>query len=76
MRAYRIHDFGGPDSWKQEDLPDPTPGPGEAVVRVRAVALNYRDLLVAKGLYSKNLPLPLVPCSDGADRRSSRSVPG
>ena len=66
MRAYRIHEAGGPDSLKLEDLPEPKAGPGQVLVRVRATSLNYRDLLVIKGLYSKNLPLPLVPLSDGA----------
>ena len=66
MRAYRIHELKGPDGLRLDDLPEPEPGPGEVRVRVRAVALNYRDLLVVNGAYSKNLPLPLVPCSDGA----------
>ena len=56
----------GPDSLKLEDLPEPEPGHGEVLVRVRATCLNYRDLLVIKGAYSRNLPLPLVPLSDGA----------
>jgi NADPH:quinone reductase-like Zn-dependent oxidoreductase len=66
MRAYRFHDFGGPGALRREDLPDPKPGPGEALVRIRAASLNYRDLLVAKGIYGRNLPLPLIPLSDGA----------
>ena len=66
MRAYRIHDFEGVESYRIEDLPEPSPGPGEAVVRVRATSLNYRDLLVVKGLYSRNLPLPLIPLSDAS----------
>jgi NADPH:quinone reductase-like Zn-dependent oxidoreductase len=48
------------------DRPDPRPGPGEVLIRVRACSLNYRDLLVIKGLYNKKLPLPMVPLSDGA----------
>jgi NADPH:quinone reductase-like Zn-dependent oxidoreductase len=66
MRAYRIHQPGGPDSLRREDLPEPKAGPGQVVVRVRAASLNYRDLLVIKGAYSRNLPLPMVPLSDGA----------
>lgn len=66
MKGYRIHDFGGPDVLRLEELPKPSPGPGQVLVKVRAASLNYRDLLVAKGLYSKNLPLPLIPLSDGA----------
>ena len=44
----------------------PRPGPGQVRIRVRAAALNYRDLLVVKGLYGRNLALPLIPLSDGA----------
>ena len=66
MRAYRIHEAIGPDSLKREELPEPKAGPGRVVVRVRATSLNYRDLLVIKGAYARNLPLPLVPLSDGA----------
>ncbi len=66
MRAYRIHEAGGPDSLRAEELPEPRPGPGQVAVRVRAASLNYRDLLVIKGAYSRNLPLPMVPLSDGA----------
>ena len=66
MRAYRIHVASGPDALKREDLPEPKAGPGQVVVRVRATSLNYRDLMVVKGAYARNLPLPLVPLSDGA----------
>jgi NADPH:quinone reductase-like Zn-dependent oxidoreductase len=66
MRGYRIHDFSGPDAYQLEDLPDPAPGPGEVLVRIRAASLNFRDLLVVRGHYSRNLPLPLIPLSDGA----------
>jgi NADPH:quinone reductase-like Zn-dependent oxidoreductase len=66
MRAYRIHQASGPDSLKLDEVPDPKAGPGQVVVRVKAASLNYRDLLVVKGHYARNLPLPLVPLSDGA----------
>jgi NADPH:quinone reductase-like Zn-dependent oxidoreductase len=66
MKAYRIHEMKGIDGLRLDDLPRPEPGPGEVRIKVRAVSLNYRDLLVINGAYSKNLPLPLVPCSDGA----------
>ena len=66
MKAYRIHELKGLDSLVVDDLPRPTPGPGEVLIRVRAVALNYRDLLIVKGLYSRNLPFPMIPTSDGA----------
>ena len=66
MKAYRIHELKDMDGLRSEELPTPEPGHGEVRVRVRAVSLNYRDLLVINGAYSKNLPLPMVPCSDGA----------
>jgi NADPH:quinone reductase-like Zn-dependent oxidoreductase len=66
MQAYRIYEANGPDSLKLEDLAPPRVEPGQVVVRVRATSLNYRDLLVVKGLYARNLPLPMVPMSDGA----------
>jgi NADPH:quinone reductase-like Zn-dependent oxidoreductase len=66
MKAYRLHAFGALDSLSREEVSEPTPGPGEVLVRLRAVSLNYRDLLVSKGLYNPRLKLPLVPVSDGA----------
>src|SRR4051795_1779690 len=66
MRGYRLHAMGGLEGLRRDELPDPSPGPGEVLVRIRAASLNYRDLLVAKGLYSRHLRLPLIPLSDGA----------
>jgi NADPH:quinone reductase-like Zn-dependent oxidoreductase len=66
MKVYRLHEFSGPAGLKLDELPSPTPGPGEVLVRLRAVSLNFRDLLVATGRYSPKLRLPLVPVSDGA----------
>jgi len=66
MKAFRLHEFGGPSALKLDEVPQPTPGPGEVLVRVRAVSLNYRDLMIAKGIYNPKLRLPLIPLSDGA----------
>lgn len=66
MKAFHIESFG-PDGLVQVDVPDlADPGPGQVLVRVRAASLNYRDLLMAQGLYNPKQPLPLVPLSDGA----------
>lgn len=65
MRCYEIQQFGL-EGLKQNDRPDPTPGPGEALVRVKAVSLNYRDLMMVLGQYNPKQKLPLIPCSDGA----------
>jgi len=48
------------------DLPTPQPGPGQVLVALKAASLNYRDLLMISGNYNKNMPLPLIPLSDGA----------
>lgn len=48
-----------------QSVPDPVAAPGQAVVRVRAAALNHRDLWIQLGQYA-NMKLPLVPGSDGA----------
>src|SRR5258707_12720191 len=66
MKTYEIRDAFGIDALVLSDRPNPTPGPGQVVVKVRAVALNFRDLLVVKGEYSRKLPLPMTPCSDCA----------
>src|SRR5258705_11118602 len=66
MKAYEIRDAFGIEALAVSDRPDPAAGPGQVVVRTRAVSLNFRDLLVVKGEYSKKLPLPMTPCSDCA----------
>src|SRR5690242_8702649 len=66
MKAFAIQDRFGLESLKPITLPDPEPGPGQVVVRVRAASLNYRDLMMVTGKYNPNQPLPLVPLSDGA----------
>ena len=48
------------------ERPDPAPGPHDVVLRMRAVALNYRDLAIARGHYHIQVRPPLVPLSDGA----------
>jgi NADPH:quinone reductase-like Zn-dependent oxidoreductase len=65
MRAIVQREIGGPDVLKLEEVPDPAPGPGEVVVRLRAAALNHRDLWIRLGQYA-GITLPLIPGSDGA----------
>src|SRR5579885_3556100 len=65
MRAYVIPAFGL-ENLTLADRPDPAPGPGQVLVRVRAVSLNYRDLMIVRGQYNPRMPLPRVPCSDAA----------
>lgn len=66
MKAYEVRDAFGVDSLVVSERPDPKPGPGQVVVRTRAVSLNFRDLLVVKGEYNRKMPLPMIPCSDCA----------
>ena len=66
MRAVQVQGGFGIEALVITDQPDPPPRAGQAIVRVRAVSLNYRDLVVVKGLYSRKLPLPLTICSDCA----------
>jgi NADPH:quinone reductase-like Zn-dependent oxidoreductase len=65
MRVWQISSFGI-DSLELVERPEPQPGPGEVLVKVHAVSLNYRDLMMVKGLYNPKMKLPRVPCSDGA----------
>ena len=67
MKAIRIHEDGGPDVLRYEDAPDPEPGPGEVLVRLRAASLNHLDLWIRKGLPS--VPKPRILGADGAGVR-------
>lgn len=64
MKSIRIHETGGADRLLLEDLPDPEPGPGELLVRVRAAGVNFIDIYHRSGLYQR--PLPYTPGSEGA----------
>ena len=56
MKAVRLHQFGGPEVLKYEDVPDPQPRQDQVLVRVRACAMNHLDLWVCKGLPGVKLP--------------------
>ena len=66
MKAIRVHQFGGPEVMKLEDAPDPSPGPGQVVVRIRAAGVNPVDTYIRTGTYARKPPLPYTPGSDGA----------
>lgn len=59
MKAIRVHAPGGADVMKLEDVPEPQPKAGEAVVKVDAAGLNYIDVYQRSGLYKLNMPLTL-----------------
>src|SRR5438445_12392977 len=65
MTAIVLRELGEPKNLKLEDVPDPHPGPGEVVVRLRAAALNHRDVWIRKGQYA-GIKLPIILGSDGA----------
>jgi NADPH:quinone reductase-like Zn-dependent oxidoreductase len=64
MKAVRIHEDGGPEVLRYEDVEDPSPGPGEVLVRLRAASLNHLDLWIRHGLPS--VPKPRILGADGA----------
>ena len=64
MLAARIHEDGGPEVIRVEEVPDPVAGPGEVLVRLRAASLNHLDVWVRKGLPS--VPKPRILGADGA----------
>jgi NADPH2:quinone reductase len=63
MRAIVVDAYGGPEVLKYTELPDPRPGPGEALVEVAAAGVNFIDIYHREGRYP--LPLPLIPGSEG-----------
>jgi NADPH:quinone reductase-like Zn-dependent oxidoreductase len=65
MKAYQLQNTFGIDNVVLVDRPEPKPGPGQVVLKMRAFSLNYRDLMVVKGQYNPKLRFPLVPLSDG-----------
>lgn len=66
MRAMGYHQHGDRSVLTLLDLPQPSPGPGEVLIRVKAVALNHLDVWVRKGWPGLKLAMPHVPCSDVA----------
>jgi len=67
MRAYQVQEGASlAQAWKAVELPLPEVGPGEVLIRIRAVSLNYRDLIVARGLYRGMTKPDCIPTSDGA----------
>nr|WP_294171165.1 NADPH:quinone oxidoreductase family protein [uncultured Sphingomonas sp.] len=61
MKALLSHQPGGPDTLRVTDLPDPQPGPGQLLVRVRAAAINYPDVLIIEDKYQLKPPRPFAP---------------
>jgi NADPH:quinone reductase len=66
MKAILCHRYGGPDDLVLEEVPDPIAGPGEAVVRIKAAALNFFDTLIIAGKYQHRPAFPFSPAAEFA----------
>jgi NADPH:quinone reductase-like Zn-dependent oxidoreductase len=66
MKSIQLRDSFGIDSLVLADQPQPEPGKGEILIKIKAASLNYRDLLVVDGTFFPNLSFPFVPVSDAA----------
>jgi NADPH:quinone reductase-like Zn-dependent oxidoreductase len=64
MHAIRMHEFGGPNVLHEEEVPRPSPGAGEVLVRVRAAGVNPYDWKLRKGMFPSGVTLPMTPGSE------------
>jgi NADPH2:quinone reductase len=66
MKAIRVHKFGGPEVLRLEEVPTPRPGPGQVLVRMRAIGVNPIETYIRTGTYAYKPTLPYTPGNDGA----------
>src|SRR6476660_7343957 len=64
MKAIRVHEVGGPEVLRYEDIPIPEPGPGQARVKIEAAGVNFIDIYYRTGQYHSNMPF--VPGQEAA----------
>src|ERR1700722_18106135 len=78
MQALVITRLTGPDALAIQDAPDPTPKPGQSVIRVTAGGLNFADLMTTKGGYPGAPPAPLIAGREfaGIEESTGRRVMG
>src|SRR5215469_14650859 len=65
MRAWVMDSYDGVEKMQMRDVPDPQPGPGQVLLRVKFAALNPADAFLARAMYPANPPLPHVLGRDG-----------
>jgi NADPH:quinone reductase-like Zn-dependent oxidoreductase len=73
MKAVRLHEIGGPQNLVVDEIAPPHPQPGETLVRMRAGALNHREVFITQGLYPK-IQLPCTLGADGAGEVDGKAV--
>jgi NADPH2:quinone reductase len=66
MKAIRVHEFGGPEALRVEEVADPQVGPGQVLVRARAIGVNPVDVYIRGGGHAVKPPLPYTPGMDAA----------
>jgi len=66
MKAIRVHEFGGPEVLRLEEVADLTPGPGQVAVRIHAAGVNPVETYIRSGAYARLPELPFTPGNDGA----------
>ena len=76
MKAVRFHELGGPEVLQYEDAPDPTPSPGQLLLKVEAGGLNFSDIAKRAGRYLEPTPLPFTPGSEAAGDGVARIAVG
>jgi NADPH2:quinone reductase len=78
MKALLCKHHGGPDDLSIDDIAEPTAGPGEAIVDVKAAALNFFDTLIIAGKYQTKPAMPFSPAAEfaGVVRSLGDGVPG
>jgi len=66
MKAIRVHEFGNAEVLRLEEVPNPQPGPGQVLARMRAIGVNPVETYIRAGTYPRKPDLPYTPGNDGA----------
>jgi len=66
LKAIRVHETGGAEALRLETIPDPVPGPGQVLVRLEAIGVNFIEIYQRRGLYK--VAMPFVPGEEGAGK--------